>query len=166
MNDDRVRVLFDEHAGAVLGYVMRLTGDFQRSQDVVQETMLRAWRHPEADRTDCESLRPWLLTVARNVVIDQVRARKSRPAEVGSACLATAAVDDHLDSVLAARDVAAAIETLTPSHRAVLIETYFRDRSIADTAAMLGVPTGTVKSRTYYALRALKLALTERGIAR
>ena len=164
MNDDRVRTLYAEHAGAVLGYVVRLTGDLQRSEDIVQETMLRAWRHPEVDRPDGGSLRPWLLTVARNVVIDHARARKSRPAEVGSVCLAIAATDDHLDAVLVAQDVAAALGTLTPSHRDVLVETYLRGKSILETADTLGIPVGTVKSRAYYALRALRLTLEERGV--
>ncbi len=64
--DDEVvmRALYDEHAGPVLGYVLRLTGgDRQRAEDVVQETMLRAWRHPEAALPAKGSLRPWLLTV-------------------------------------------------------------------------------------------------------
>lgn len=80
--DDEVvmRALYDEHAGPVLGYVLRLTGGHrQRAEDVVQETMLRAWRHPEAAFPAKGSLRPWLLTVARNIVIDHARARKARP---------------------------------------------------------------------------------------
>ena len=164
MSDDRVRALYEEHARAVHGYVVRLTGDVQRSEDIVQETMLRAWRHPEADRPEHGSLRPWLLTVARNVVIDHARARKSRPAEVGSVCLAIAASDDHLDSVLVAQDVAEALATLTPSHRDVLVEIYMKGKSIIEAAETLGIPIGTVKSRAYYALRALKLALEERGV--
>lgn len=164
LDDDLVRGLYDEHAGAVLGYVLRLTGDRQRSEDIVQETMLRAWRHPDAAAPGRGSLRPWLITVARNIVIDHARAKRSRPAEVGGPCLATAGVSDDLDSVLVARDVAAAIRTLSASHRDVVLETYFRGRTVAETAETLKIPVGTVKSRTYYALRALKLALEERGV--
>jgi RNA polymerase sigma-70 factor (ECF subfamily) len=56
------------------------------------------------------------------------------------------------------------MSSLTPDHRAVLVETYYRGRSVAEAASALGVPAGTVKSRTFYALRALKLALEERGV--
>jgi len=53
---------------------------------------------------------------------------------------------------------------LSADHRAVIVETYYRGRSVAEAADELGIPPGTVKSRSYYALRALRLALTERGI--
>ena len=79
-------------------------------------------------------------------------------------CLAIAASDDHLDSVLVAQDVAAALATLTPSHRDVLVEIYMKGKSIIEAAEILGIPIGTVKSRAYYALRALKLTLEERGV--
>jgi RNA polymerase sigma-70 factor, ECF subfamily len=164
MDDDVLRALYKEHAGPVLGYALRLTGDRQRAEDIVQETMLRAWRHPEAIAPGRGSLRPWLFTVARNLVIDNARARTSRPVEVGQLCLATAGTDDNLDSILIARDVAAAIRTLSPSHREVVVQTYFLGKTLSEAAESLGVPIGTVKSRCYYALRALRLALEERGI--
>ena len=64
-----------------------------------------------------------------------------------------------------AYEVAECLSALSPDHRAVLLETYYRDRSVAEAAEILGIPQGTVKSRTYYALRALRLALEERGLA-
>lgn len=166
LDDDLVRALYDEHAGPLLGYVLRLTGgDRQRAEDVVQETMLRAWTHPEAAGPARGSLRPWLLTVARNIVIDSARARKSRPHEVGEQALAAAAVADDIDNLLLAQDVSGALAALSVQHREVLVQTYYLGRSVAQAARVLGVPPGTVKSRTYYALRALKLALQERGIS-
>lgn len=165
-DEQLLRALYAEHAGPLLGYVLRLTGgDRARAEDVVQETMLRAWRHPEALAASAGSPRPWLCTVARNLVVDGVRARAARPHEVGDEALAAIAVDDgELDRALTAWEVGDALATLTPEHRAVLVETYFRGRSVAEAAAVLGVPAGTVKSRTYYALRALRLALEERGL--
>jgi RNA polymerase sigma-70 factor (ECF subfamily) len=164
-DDELVRALYDEHAGPLLGYVLRLTsGDRGRAEDVVQETLLRAWRHPEALARAPGSARPWLCTVARHIVVDHHRARAARPTEVGDEALATVPAEDDLDAAVLSWEVAHALDTLSPDHRAVLLETYYRGRSVAEAAAALGVPEGTVKSRTYYALRALKLALEERGL--
>jgi RNA polymerase sigma-70 factor (ECF subfamily) len=109
-------------------------------------------------------LRPWLLKVARNIVIDHARASKARPHEVGEQALTTASVDDDIEAVLLAQDVSGALASLSTQHREVLVQTYYLGRSVAEAAAALSVPAGTVKSRTYYALRALRLAFEERGI--
>ncbi|MGI8683315.1 MAG: sigma-70 family RNA polymerase sigma factor [Mycobacteriales bacterium] len=159
-----VRALYAEHAGPLLSYALRLTGDRSQAEDVVQETLLRAWRHPEAMESGRGSLRPWLFTVARNLVVDQHRARRARPPEVSAESLVELPAADELDRALQAWQVAAAVATLRDEHRAVLLETYYRGKSVTEAAAALGVPAGTVKSRTYYALRALRLALEERGV--
>ncbi len=124
---------------------------------------MRAWRHPDAlaDRP----ARPWLFAVARNLAVDSYRARQSRPAEVGQAILDTLPSADDADRTLESWAVAEAIASLRPDHRKVIIETYYRGCSVAEAAATLGIPPGTVKSRTFYALKALKLALEERGLA-
>jgi RNA polymerase sigma-70 factor (ECF subfamily) len=164
-SDERLlRVLYDEHAAALLAFAQRLTGDRARAEDVVQETLLRAWRHASALSAERGSVRPWLFTVARNVVVDQHRARRARPLEVGADALAPVAADDTIDRALEAWQVADALGDLRDQHREVLVETYYRGRSVAEAAAVLGVPPGTVKSRTFYALRALRLALEERGV--
>ncbi|MCI0687515.1 MAG: sigma-70 family RNA polymerase sigma factor [Sporichthyaceae bacterium] len=160
-----LRSLYAEHAGPLLSYVLRLTdGDRQRAEDVVQETLLRAWRHPEALDPARGGLRPWLCTVARNLVVDGARARRARPTEVGDEALASVPAEDQFESALLAWEVADALGTLSADHRAVLIQTYYRGHSVAEAAHLLGIPEGTVKSRTYYALRSLRLALEERGI--
>jgi RNA polymerase sigma-70 factor (ECF subfamily) len=159
-----IRALYAEHGGALLRYALHLTGgDRQRAEDLVQETIVRAWRHPEAlaDRP----ARPWLFAVARNLAVDAYRARQSRPPEVGQAVLDTRPADDDADRTLESWAVAEALATLRPDHRKVIVETYYRGCSVAEAAAILGIPPGTVKSRTFYALKALKLALQERGLA-
>ncbi|MCW2886869.1 MAG: polymerase sigma-70 factor, subfamily [Streptosporangiaceae bacterium] len=156
--------MYTDHGGPLLGYALRLTGgDRQQAEDIVQETLLRAWRHPEA--LTGRPVRPWLFTVARNLVVDAHRARQARPAEAGDSSLAAMPAADDIDRALESWTVAEAMADLSPQHRAVIIETYYRGCSVAEAAAMLGIPPGTVKSRTYYALRALKLALEERGLA-
>jgi RNA polymerase sigma-70 factor, ECF subfamily len=159
-----IRALYAEHGGALLRYALHLTGgDKQRAEDLVQETVLRAWRHPEAlvDRP----ARPWLFAVARNLAVDAYRARQSRPPEVGQGALELVPAADDADRALESWAVAEALAALRPDHRRVLIETYYKGCSVAEAAATLGIPAGTVKSRTFYALKALKLALEERGLA-
>jgi RNA polymerase sigma-70 factor (ECF subfamily) len=163
-DEELVRALYSEHAGPLLRYALHLmSGDRQRAEDIVQETLLRAWLHPEAiaDRP----ARPWLFAVARNLAVDSFRARKARPHEVGEGALNLLSVPDDAERALESWAVADAIRSLRAEHRGVLLETYYHGRSVAEAAAVLGIPAGTVKSRTFYALRALKLALEERGLA-
>jgi len=164
-DEEFVRALYDQHARPLFGYALRLTGgDRQRAEDVVQETLLRAWRHPEKLERTPDAVRPWLFTVARNIAVDAYRARRARPLEAGPDGIDLVAVDDEVDRALEAWQVTDALATLSVDHRQVLIETYYRGRSVAEAAATLGIPPGTVKSRTYYALRALRLVLEERGV--
>jgi RNA polymerase sigma-70 factor (ECF subfamily) len=164
-DEDLIRQLYAEHGSRLLGYVTRLTnGDRGRAEDIVQETLLRAWRHPEALSRPGTSIRPWLFTVARHLVIDGMRAASARPPEVGPAALEAIPTDDEFERALQEWEVAEALGRLSPEHRAVLLETYYRGRSVTEAAKVLGVPPGTVKSRTYYALRALRLALEEKGV--
>jgi RNA polymerase sigma-70 factor, ECF subfamily len=160
-------MLFDQHGGPLLAYALQLTaGDLHRAEDVVQETLLRAWRHPEALTPERGSARAWLRTVARNIAFDDYRARQARPREVGIelADRVPGPGEDAIDRALEAWIVAEALESLSEAHRQVLIETFYRGGSVADASVSLGVPPGTVKSRTFYALRALRAALLERGV--
>jgi RNA polymerase sigma-70 factor (ECF subfamily) len=160
-----LRALYDAHALALLGYALRLcNGDRAMAEDLVQETLVRAWRH--LDRLDASAapVRPWLFTVARHLAIDAHRARQARPPEVGDAALALIPDLDQLAGTLDRIIIADALQSLSQEHRAVIVETYYRGRTVAETAGVLGIPPGTVKSRCYYALRALKLALAERGV--
>jgi RNA polymerase sigma-70 factor (ECF subfamily) len=163
--DTALRALYEQHAGPLFAYALRLTaGDRGRAEDIVQETLLRAWRHPQALDPERGPVRSWLFTVARNVAVDAHRARRARPTEVGDDALAVVPAVDEIEQALVRWLIADAMSTLSLEHRAVLVETYYRGRSVAEASATLGVPAGTVKSRTFYALRALRLALEERGV--
>ncbi|MEU6769754.1 sigma-70 family RNA polymerase sigma factor [Streptomyces sp. NPDC046759] len=151
-----------EHGAPLFALLLRLCdGDRQRAEDLLQETLVRAWQHPEAlHAEDFDSVRPWLLTVARRLAIDARRARRARPAETGAELPENARVTaDHAERAVAVLDVREAVKTLTPEHRDVLVLVYFRGASVAEAAQTLGVPPGTVKSRAYYALRALRRVL-------
>jgi RNA polymerase sigma-70 factor, ECF subfamily len=160
-----LRALYDGHASVLLAYSLRLTdGDRARAEDIVQETLLRAWRNLESLDEQVRPVRPWLFTVAQHLAIDAHRARRARPPEVGDAALEAVPSLDDLESTLDRILVTDALQALSQEHRAVIVETYYRGRSVAEAATALGIPPGTVKSRCYYALRALKLALAERGV--
>jgi len=158
--------LCERHAPALLTYVTRLLGDRQMAEDIVQETLLRAWTHPHAVSGQDGSERGWLFTVARNLATDQFRARRARPQEMPDYLidLSGSASDEDLDLALQSMVVAEALTALTREHRAVLVQTFYLGRSVAQAAAELGIPEGTVKSRAYYALRSLRTALVERGV--
>lgn len=146
-----------DHGQALLGFLLGLThGDRQRAEDLAQETLVRAWLHPEAFDGPYESMRPWLFTVARRLAIDARRSRLARPTEIGDGILAgTPDPADVTESAVAALDVRAAVEGLSPEHRAVLVRLYFHGLTVNEAAADLGIPAGTVKSRSHYALRQL-----------
>jgi len=165
-DDAIVTELYRRYRAPLLAYVLRLTGgDRQQAEDVVQETMVRAWR--QADQLDlaAPSLMPWLVTVARRIVIDQERRRRARPAETGDQMLENVPVADTTEDLLRKVVVAEAMQALSAAHREILNETILRDRSVNQAAEALGIPVGTVKSRVYYALRALRLVLAERGVS-
>ncbi|GLZ47774.1 RNA polymerase sigma factor [Actinomycetospora sp. NBRC 106375] len=164
--EDLIRLLHERHGAVLWAVALRTTSDPGRAQDAVQETLLRAWRHPDALDESRGDPRPWLLRTLRNVLIDDWRARSARPEvlyddvpEAGDRTVA-----DHADAAAQTWVVAAALARLTPEHRAVLGECYYRGRTVGEAAAALGIPPGTVKSRTHYALRALRLVLEEMGV--
>ncbi|WP_225320881.1 sigma-70 family RNA polymerase sigma factor [Streptomyces luteolifulvus] len=155
-----MRTLYDEQAGDLYKYVLRLLGgDQHRAEDVVQETLLRCWR--TQDLESGEPQRPWLFRVARNLVVDDYRLRMARPQEVdGTAWLdELLAKRDDVDRLLSSMILGDAFKALSPKHREVLYETYYTGRSTREAALVLGIPPGTVKSRLYHAVRALRMAL-------
>jgi RNA polymerase sigma-70 factor, ECF subfamily len=161
LSDERdVREAYAAHAGELYGFAMRSLGDSGLAEEAVQETFLRAWRAGARFDPQIGSLRTWLFAILRNVVIDLGRARSSRPP------LAEGGIEpavEPFEEALLSWQVEEAMRRIGDQHRRVLIETYYRGRPYAEVAAELGVPEGTVKSRVYYGLRALRVALEEIG---
>ncbi|MFH8250476.1 sigma-70 family RNA polymerase sigma factor [Microbacterium sp. B2969] len=164
-DEERLTALYDAHAAPVWRYVVRLTGDRAGADDVVQETLLRAWRTPKILEEDPSTTRAWMFTVARRLVIDEARSARRRH-ERAVAELPERAMGDNTDALFEAILIEEALASLSVEHRSVIVQAYYRGLSIAQTAAELGIPEGTVKSRLHYGLRGLRLALQERGVTR
>ncbi len=162
-----LRALHDEHARPLWRYVMSLAHDAALADDIVQETLLRAWRKPAVLDQHEASARAWLFTVARNLVIDDRRSARARH-ELATDELpeASAVTPDLAEAILDRWLVGDALASLSLEHRVVVVHAYYGGRSIAEIAAELDIPEGTVKSRLHYALRALRLALQEKGVTR
>ena len=164
-----MRVLYNEHASALWRYALRLTGDRARAEDVVQETLLRAWRHPEVTADVDRSARAWLFTVARNMIIDERRSARFRnetdvpdPEEVADSVVPRPTRWTRRWTGL----LSTALAQLSDEHRAVVRRAYYQGWTTAQIAADLQIPEGTVKSRLHYAVRALRLGLQEMGVTR
>jgi RNA polymerase sigma-70 factor, ECF subfamily len=163
-----MKALYDEHAAVLWRYALRLTGDASQAEDVVQETLLRAWQHPEVIGDSERPARAWLFTVARNMIIDDRRSARFRNV-VGSTDEEGAPERSTPDEVNAALDrmlIGDAMAQLSAEHRAVIERSYYRGWTTAQIATDLEIAEGTVKSRLHYAVRALRLTLQELGVTR
>jgi RNA polymerase sigma-70 factor (ECF subfamily) len=159
--DAAIRQLYCRHAEALHLYVERFCTDRTSADDVVQETFIRAWRHLPKLSADHRPIRPWLFRVARNLLIDADRAARSRPIMVQATPDEDAGTDAGLEQVLDRELVFAALQHLSPAHRAVLVEAFYNGGSLVAVARELGIPHGTARSRLHYALQALRQQLRE-----
>ncbi len=159
-----LRALHDTHGPALFRYLLRITGDYSFAEDVVQESLLRAWKNPKILEQSDESARAWLFTVARNLVIDDRRsARRTR--EIVTDDPPDVPTPDKSEAILDAWLLSDALLSLSLQHRGTIVSTYYLGNTVAEIAHQQGIPEGTVKSRLHYALRALRLTLQERGIS-
>jgi RNA polymerase sigma-70 factor, ECF subfamily len=154
-----IRQLYSHHAKALHGYVEHFCPDGASTDDIVQETFIRAWRHLPQLSADDRPIRPWLFRVARNLLIDADRAARARPMTVQEQPDEEAGTDPGLDQVLDRELVSAALQQLSPGHQAVLVQTFYHGGTLATVARELGIPHGTARSRLHYALRALRQQL-------
>ena len=162
---DALRTLYRTYAGELLGFALNALGERGAAEEIVQEVFTRAWRH--ADRYDPArgSVRTWLYQIARHAIIDTRRRASARPALAsGEPLLEATSGRDSIEQAMLGWQVAAALERLTPEHRQMIRMAQFRGLTMREIAERCERPVGTVKSRTWYALRSLRLALEEMGV--
>jgi RNA polymerase sigma-70 factor (ECF subfamily) len=158
--------IYDEHAPALWRYALLLTGDRVRAANVVQETMLRARRDPDVADSPAPSVRAWLFTVARNMIIDeQRRAGFSNGIEVPESMWPDRAEPGEVNAAVDRLLLGDALAQLPADHRAVVRRAYYQGCTTAQMAADLDIAEGTVRARLHYALRTLLLQLREMRVA-
>ncbi|HYH77277.1 MAG TPA: sigma-70 family RNA polymerase sigma factor [Arthrobacter sp.] len=164
LDEDVVAAIYRDHGTALHRFVLSASRDPQLAEDVVQETVLRVWQQaPEITG----SLRSYLFRTARNIMIDNYRKAQRRPAEALAHELTDPAdaverVDELLNRVL----VEEALLRLSSEHRDVLVALHYRRFTVNEASVQLNIPSGTVKSRAFYAIRALRTILDEMGVER
>ncbi|MFF9850197.1 sigma-70 family RNA polymerase sigma factor [Streptomyces litmocidini] len=163
-HDAFVRDVYEQYGPLLVRYAARLLdGDWHRAEDILQETAARAWKHARFLSDRSEHIRPWLFTVVRNLVIDHHRARQVRPLDL-MAVEDLNASWDATESTITSHAVLEALRELKEQHRTVIRLMYYLECSVAQAAEHLGIPPGTVKSRAFYAVRALRKALERQGV--
>jgi RNA polymerase sigma factor (sigma-70 family) len=161
---DLMGALFSEHARALVAYAGRLLRDPYAAEDVVQEALLRAWQHQDRLDNSEHSLRNWLFTVTRHLIIDRVRSAAVRYETVGAENVEVA-LPDCADVVITSIEAETLLQLLSPEHRAVVTHRYLYGRTTQETAQVLGIPAGTVKSRQHHALSALRKLVASTSVA-
>ena len=167
--EEGVAAAYREHGPELYRFVMRGLGDSGAAQDVVQETFVRAWRAGERFDPELSSLRGWLFAIARNAMVDHRRAAAARPWQQAlvdpvAPEVDVVTVDDPIDGLLRKWVVEEALRRLSAPHRIVIVETYLKGRPYEDVAAELQIPVGTVRSRVFYGLKALRIVMDELGV--
>jgi RNA polymerase sigma-70 factor (ECF subfamily) len=164
--DAGVRDAYRAHGGELFRFAVQSLHDRGLAEEAVQETFVRAWRHCERFDATVASLRTWLFAIVRNVIIDMARARAVRPSVgPGDDDSERQVVDltDHTETMLTSWQLEEALGRISTEHRVAIVETHYRGRPYTEVATELGVPVGTLRSRVFYGLRALRLALEEMG---
>jgi RNA polymerase sigma-70 factor (ECF subfamily) len=166
-DEEFVRALREKFGRQLFAFVVRLTGDMHWAEDIVQVTLIRAWRSRDKIINDGETACGWLFIVARRVFIDECRARARRPVRLtGDDIGERWEADEEVDRLVSSFAITQALASLSAVQRQAIVECFYWGRSVAEAAEVLGVPPGTVKSRVCYGLRALRKVMEERGDTR
>jgi RNA polymerase sigma-70 factor, ECF subfamily len=159
--DERaVEALYDAFADRLYGFGLRLLGDAGLAEELVQETFVRLWR--EARRFDSArgNAKTFIYTMARRLAIDIYRRPSSRRLELAPEEHAPGHAEQVVNTVV----VGEALASISPDHREVLELLHFQQLTQTEAAVVLEIPLGTVKTRAFHAVRAMRKALEEHGI--
>ena len=163
-----LRALYRRYGGELYGFALNALGDRGLAEEVVQDAFTSVWRHAAEFDPERGSFRTWLYGVARNRIIDLRRRAAARPplANHAAGLQEPGALDESFERAALRWQLSAALARLSPEHRQVVRMAHFEQLSMREIAEATDLPLGTVKSRTYYALRHLRLVLDEMGVAR
>lgn len=150
-----VGALFLAHRGSLLGYLHRLMGDRHRGEDVVQETMLRAFVNADRLWPDESARRAWLIRVAHNIAVSDLGRPEAQVMEIDETTTPLVASDpaDHISQHV---DMARALRRLSAGQRRVVFEIFYRGRTAAEAADAIGISPGTAKEHLRVGLHRLR----------
>jgi RNA polymerase sigma-70 factor, ECF subfamily len=161
---DAMRALCRLYGGELYGFTLNVLGDRGAAEEIVEEVFLRAWRHAARYDPERVAVRAWLYQIARNAIIDARQRAAARPGMPRHEPATEAESGATLEQAVLGWQVAAALEQLTPEHRQMIRMSQFCGLTMREIAVHTGLPLGTVKGRTWYALRSLRLVLEEMGV--
>jgi RNA polymerase sigma-70 factor, ECF subfamily len=144
--------LYHRYVRPVFGLALRRLRDRQRAEDAVQETFASVWRSAASYRPERGPAAPWLYAVARNAIVDRMRARTDTPGELPDSASTEPGPAERAESSYVSWRVQRAMEELPTREREVLELAYWSEMSQSEVASILGIPLGTVKTRTRSAL--------------
>ncbi len=160
-----LEVLYDRYSRVVFSFGLRIVGDPQLAEELLQEVFFRAWQQGGSFRSSKGSFITWLLSITHNMAIDEVRKRRRRPQKADSEDPETvlAAVPDSGPDVEdevwlgALRDtIEGAMASLPPAQRQAIEMAYFRGLTQREIAEQLGEPLGTIKTRMRLGMQKLR----------
>ena len=156
---DAFEVLYHRYVRSVFGLAMQRLRDRERAEDAVQEMFAAVWRSAGSYKPERGAAAPWLYTIARNAVVDRLRARDELPVEPPDITSDEPGPADRAETSWVSWRVHRALETLSEREREVLELAYWSGLSQSEVASFLDIPLGTVKTRTRSALAHLADAL-------
>src|SRR5277367_3784022 len=140
--------LYRRYSRPVFGLALRRLGDRSRAEEAVQETFVSIWRSAKTYKPERGPGAPWVYGVARNAIVDRSRARYEPPAEAPDEPSRETGPDERAEQAWTSWRVHSALENLPDREREVIALAYWSDLSQREVAEKLGIPIGTVKTRT------------------
>ncbi len=159
-----VRRLTDDHGDALFGWARGRFDDRRDAEEVVSEALVRAWRNYAQFDPERGSERAWVFGILKTTAADHYRKNRRHLRSVDPSEAPEASVEVPLDALADSTLVRDGLMSLSGPHRDVLVAAYFGGLSVTEIAERFAIPNGTVKSRLYYGMRALRSALEERDV--